>query len=160
MELLFFWFAIGVLCAVIAPTRGRSAFAWFLLGFLLSPLALIALLALPNLKEPPALPTHASPTPKTRPVNDLRACPYCAEDIKKAAKVCKHCGRDIEPEPLSAHPDLEARAALRQAAGITSTKDCPECGKAAPNWARLCRHCGYNYNTGQKVEGSSNIQKD
>jgi len=26
-----------------------------------------------------------------------RTCPYCAEDIKAAAVVCKHCGRDLAP---------------------------------------------------------------
>jgi len=30
------------------------------------------------------------PTP-----SDVRPCPYCAEDIKKNAIVCKHCGRDV-----------------------------------------------------------------
>ena len=28
--------------------------------------------------------------------SSLVQCPYCAEDIKKEAKVCKHCGKDIE----------------------------------------------------------------
>ena len=26
-----------------------------------------------------------------------RECPYCAERILKKARVCKHCGRDVEP---------------------------------------------------------------
>ena len=26
-----------------------------------------------------------------------RECPHCAELILKKAKVCKHCGRDVEP---------------------------------------------------------------
>lgn len=31
-------------------------------------------------------------------------CPYCAEPIMRAAKVCKHCGRDIEPNrPIKKH---------------------------------------------------------
>src|SRR5579863_8291102 len=28
---------------------------------------------------------------------DERECPYCAERILKKARVCKHCGRDVEP---------------------------------------------------------------
>lgn len=28
---------------------------------------------------------------------DERDCPYCAERILAKAKVCKHCGRDVEP---------------------------------------------------------------
>ena len=30
-------------------------------------------------------------------VRDERECPYCAEKILKKARVCKHCGRDVEP---------------------------------------------------------------
>jgi hypothetical protein len=26
---------------------------------------------------------------------DTKVCPYCAEDVKLAAILCKHCGRDI-----------------------------------------------------------------
>lgn len=30
-------------------------------------------------------------------VREERECPYCAEKILKKAKVCKHCGREVEP---------------------------------------------------------------
>lgn len=30
--------------------------------------------------------------------SDTRACPICAESIKRAAIKCKHCGTDVEPE--------------------------------------------------------------
>jgi hypothetical protein len=30
-------------------------------------------------------------------VSDLRPCPYCAEQIKQNAVVCRFCGRDVEP---------------------------------------------------------------
>jgi hypothetical protein len=46
---------------------------------------------------------------------DARLCPFCAEEIKAAAIVCKHCGRDVVPEGSAAgegaRPDLtEAQA--------------------------------------------------
>jgi uncharacterized membrane protein YdbT with pleckstrin-like domain len=31
---------------------------------------------------------------------DERECPYCAELILKRAKLCKHCGKDVEPLPV------------------------------------------------------------
>lgn len=27
--------------------------------------------------------------------SDDKACPFCAETIKREAKVCRHCGRDV-----------------------------------------------------------------
>jgi len=30
-------------------------------------------------------------------IREERECPFCAEPILKKAKVCKHCGRDVEP---------------------------------------------------------------
>jgi len=32
-------------------------------------------------------------------VREERECPFCAELILKKARVCKHCGRDVEPLP-------------------------------------------------------------
>jgi len=37
----------------------------------------------------------APPTPV--PMREERDCPYCAERVLARARVCKHCGRDIEP---------------------------------------------------------------
>ncbi len=31
------------------------------------------------------------------PAREERECPYCAERILARARVCKHCGRDVEP---------------------------------------------------------------
>jgi hypothetical protein len=40
-----------------------------------------------------------------------RACPYCAEHIKREARVCRFCGRDIEPlEPIDASGTTDAAA--------------------------------------------------
>lgn len=39
-----------------------------------------------------------------RRISDERICPFCAETVKRAAMVCKHCGADLRdhpPEPLT-----------------------------------------------------------
>lgn len=63
--------------------KGRSdALVWFFAGFLLGPLALIAVGLAPT--------EHASH-------RNRRECPRCAELIPKQAAVCSFCGTDVEP---------------------------------------------------------------
>lgn len=38
---------------------------------------------------------------------DDKACPFCAETIKAAAVVCKHCGRDLPAEKTQEQLDME-----------------------------------------------------
>lgn len=38
-----------------------------------------------------------NPVAPSTPMRDERDCPFCAEPILKKARVCKHCGRDVEP---------------------------------------------------------------
>jgi hypothetical protein len=38
---------------------------------------------------------------------ETRACPFCAEEIKQAATVCKHCQRDVPPEDVNSHDEAE-----------------------------------------------------
>jgi uncharacterized membrane protein YdbT with pleckstrin-like domain len=45
--------------------------------------------------ERPALSTAAATESSPR---EERDCPYCAERILTRARVCKHCGRDVEPK--------------------------------------------------------------
>jgi hypothetical protein len=40
--------------------------------------------------------------------DQLRPCPFCAELIQPAAKVCRYCGRDVEP---LAEPSLDQQMA-------------------------------------------------
>ena len=38
-----------------------------------------------------------APLPPLYPTREERDCPYCAERVLARARVCKHCGREIEP---------------------------------------------------------------
>lgn len=35
--------------------------------------------------------------PPSSPSSDLRRCPFCAEDVRREAIKCKHCGSELTP---------------------------------------------------------------
>jgi hypothetical protein len=52
MEILLFWFVCAIVVGLIAGSRGRNGFGWFLLAMVISPLlAGILAIALPNLRR-------------------------------------------------------------------------------------------------------------
>ena len=53
----------------------------------------IALSVLGSYKKSKKPPTDTAT--KNVPLFDERECPFCAETIKKKAKVCRYCGRDL-----------------------------------------------------------------
>ncbi|MEI6290677.1 MAG: zinc ribbon domain-containing protein [Chloroflexota bacterium] len=78
---------IGLIPAAIAKNKGHDFATWWLFG------AAIFIIALPlalMLKE-----NTAKVEQSQLASGESKKCPYCAELIKREAKVCKHCGRDI-----------------------------------------------------------------
>ena len=83
MEIFVFWFLFSLLAAYVAGNKGRSAFGFFLLSLILSPLiGLIFAVLCSDLNYKQRV------TPDTH-----ERCPDCAELILKEAMVCKHCGK-------------------------------------------------------------------
>lgn len=97
MEVFIFWLLFSVVVGIIASSRGRSGFGWFLLSIIISPLLSLILVALlPSLKT--AAPVAGpNPQPAAPSVDQLRKCPECAELILREARRCKHCGSAVTP---------------------------------------------------------------
>ena len=80
------WFLCALGAASIYRSRGRSETAAFLLGLFLGPVA-VALAAVTP-KDEAALERKAFRSGK------MRKCPFCAELVKRDAKLCRYCGRE------------------------------------------------------------------
>lgn len=94
MEIFIFWFIGAIVVGIVADSRGRSGFGYFLLSMLLSPLlGLVLAVALPSVKG--AIADGETPSPSTH----VR-CPDCRELVRADARKCKHCGTALIPQNL------------------------------------------------------------
>jgi hypothetical protein len=90
----FFWFVLAVAVGILANSRGRSGFGWFLLAVLLTPLlGFILVLASKDLSK-----AEAAAVGVPGGATHVR-CPACAEWVLPEAAVCKHCGGALTPDP-------------------------------------------------------------
>lgn len=93
--------ASGFIASMLAGIYGRDAASWFWIC-LICPPAIILLLIKGEDKEyfrQEELKKQQEEL-KKQEANEYTECPYCAELVKKKAKVCKHCGRDIVPKEI------------------------------------------------------------
>ena len=98
----FFWLVMAMIVAFIADSKGRNWFGWALYGFIIWPIALVHVLA-----------TTSSQAAQDRMALESGAkarCPQCAELIRREAKVCPHCQRDLPegwpPKRLRPRPSV------------------------------------------------------
>jgi hypothetical protein len=103
MAIVVFWIIIAIAGAIVAGNKGRSGVGWFFTCLFLSPLAILVLLALPTLKPPEPQPVRLVGAPSEV---ERRPCPYCAELILPAARVCRFCSRQLPQDWASAVLEL------------------------------------------------------
>ncbi|MEO6029234.1 MAG: hypothetical protein ABIR79_20420 [Candidatus Binatia bacterium] len=68
-------------------------------------------------------------------LSGLRSCPRCAETIKRAAQVCRHCGSDIPielTEEVVGEPVVETRSA--EVADVASDDASVDATRDAKDW--------------------------
>jgi hypothetical protein len=99
MGLLIFWALCGIAAAMIASTKNRSAGGWFFGGLLMGPIGVLIVTCLSSISQ------------EQTESGDTRACPHCAETIRRAALVCRFCNRDIVWATAIIPSALEPRSA-------------------------------------------------
>jgi hypothetical protein len=150
------WLVASAVCGaagfVIGNMKGRSV-AGFWLGFLFDVFGLIVIAILPPTPLVEAQRraeidaavdglSYGPPDPPASPAR--RACPSCAEPIKRAAVVCRYCGRDVEPlaEAVTTadarDPEAQRRAySFLKDEHPTSFDAVWEAASQFPTWPRL-----------------------
>src|SRR5215208_1054304 len=87
MEFLIIAVLIGLIPAAIARSKGRDFVLWWIFGALLFIVALPAAVLLK--------PDKKAIESERLSGGDRKKCSFCAELIKREAKVCRYCNRDL-----------------------------------------------------------------
>ncbi|MCK6678245.1 zinc ribbon domain-containing protein [Enterobacter asburiae] len=113
MELFIGAIVLGVIPALIAHSKGRSFFAWWIYGALLFIVALVHSLVIRK--------DVVAEEKEMVAFEGMKKCPFCAELVKREAIKCKHCGSDIsngEGSPVIAKTDEEYLEEARRKANV------------------------------------------
>lgn len=92
---VLFWILCGIAGAAMLSRFGKAG-TGCLLGGLLGPIGLIIAWTMRDSAKLDDVKDARQDTP-TLERREERDCPFCAERILARARVCKHCGRDVEP---------------------------------------------------------------
>ena len=87
MAILFFAAILGILVGLIAKSKGRDFFPWWLYGTLIFIVAIVHVLVI----KP-----DESRLEQEAIAAGGKKCPRCAEIVKSEALACRFCGHEFE----------------------------------------------------------------
>jgi hypothetical protein len=96
---------MAIVCAVIAERKGFNPGGWLLLGLLVWPIALLAILIKPNNTQGGEQQALAR--------GEMKKCPECAESVRAEATKCRFCGHLFTQEENTAREREELEALAR-----------------------------------------------
>jgi hypothetical protein len=129
----------GFFSSFIASEKNRDSISWFILGFLFSIVAVLALVAIPKVEQKPT----------GSQIMDLSktVCPFCKEEILPDAILCKHCRSDLsETQPITISTQVKKVMLENKVKKIV----CPKCKfteEVSPNdsFHKFKTHQGYRW---------------
>jgi hypothetical protein len=155
---------LGIVCAVIAQSKGRSVVGWFFLGFIFGIFGLVASFIVSDLKEARAKEEHME-TEQRRLREQLRQEQLKTEQLRKYTQVrldlhdhalnmdTRHVGPSLEPGQTP--PALDQGVGLPdvvtgQPVPVTSGQECAHCRRKIEEGERVffsgghsvCVQCG------------------
>jgi hypothetical protein len=92
MQYLVIAFSFGLATGFVGKGKGSSFWVWFLIGTMVPPFGLLAVVLYRSEKNEPE-----------------RQCPTCTKAVKLYVQVCPRCGTDLYlPDPAAVrHPGVE-----------------------------------------------------